>query len=405
MKRLITFSLSLALLALPMMAKNDVLDAANAMYSSAKSIADYQAAKKKFLSAKTAVGYTAADEKAITNGIRKCDNAINNIRGANMKSLPEYSKPTPSAAPSLTVNGSASPSISLSSEGSSREVTIATNQGQPFAYDLPGWIYISDITPTSMHLMWDANNSPNPRSDSFKVTAGAKTITVNVSQPKGIPNVLQITGVKFANTRGQAILTDFGEKLFADEMRFLTAEITYNGPKTMTSKTVNVKVFNPNGTLRTTPYSPQGFTYSSEIDFEPGWAQSDYLKSVGHSSASTFDAGLYKIELYVEDELVHTENLYINAKDGSTTYLTLNNQEHCDTYFLAQGESREITVRTDGDWTTMDLPEWCKAYRQGDSLILTAEYNQAASPRDGYMTVVSGNRRVNVRLHQEGNYK
>lgn len=409
MKKLALF-LSLAIAAIPVLAKNATLDEAHGLYQAAcasktNSVVAFEKAKKKYLSAKGDVGYTPADQKAIRAGVQKCDRAIKQIRGASRNDnagLPTYTAPV-AAGPKLTVNGSATPTVSVEGDGGVRELSISTNQGDPLVYDVPSWMWVTDVTPTSMKLMWDDNNSPNPRKDSFKVTAGSKTVTVTVTQAKGVPNRLQITDAKFANTRGQAILTDFGDPLYADEMRFLTTELTYNGPKTSETKRVNVKIINPNGTLRTTPYSPQGYTYGSDFDFEPGWNQSDYLMGVGRSDCSTYDAGFYRVEIYIEDDLVHTTNLYLNAKGGQVSYLTVNDEEDADSYFVARGESNTMTVRSDGAWTTMNLPEWCSAAKQGDQLILTATYNESSAPRIGSMTVVSGDKKVNVTLRQEGN--
>lgn len=375
---------------------------------------DYKGARAQYQAAlQSSFSKSENDIKAIKAGIALCDRKLKeeqrkidpvNPRPQQQRERPaQPAQPAAPAAPSLAVNGSSTnPTISLAGEGGHKKITISTNQGEPYVYNVPDWMIVTDISDTSMTLLWDPNTSPKKREDSFNITAGSKTLKVNVSQTGGKSNYLQVTGAQFANTRGEAILTEFGEPLYADEMRFLTPDLKYNGPADYEVHTVNVKVINPNGTLRTTPYSPEGYTYKSQIEFDPGWDQAVYLNGVGRGDCSTFEAGLYRVEIYIDDDFTYASNVYINAKDGHTSYLTFDDSPVGDSFFNSYSHSNAHTIRTDGDWTTMDLPTWCRATRQGNRLTLTVEDNESSFAREGYMTIKAGDRTMRVALHQAG---
>lgn len=404
MSRFISLSLSLLLGSACMLAAPPEL-------AKAKKLVDQQDYKAALAQYKAALNSnfdkSPKDIQAIKSGINYCETQLKkDSRKNNTEKSARNSQSAPSAqsssAPQLTVNGSATPTISLAGEGGHKKITISTNQGEPMVYNLPDWMIVTDVTPSSMTVLWDPNTSAKPRSDNFTITAGAKTINVKVNQAGGKSNFLQVTGAQFANTRSGAILTDFGEPLYADEMRFLTADLKYNGPADYETHNVNVKIINPNGTLRTTPYSPEGYTYNAKIEFEPGWEQAVYLPGVGRGDCSTFDAGLYRIEIYIDDDYTYASNLYINAKGGNTSYITFDDRSVADSFFPSSAQTNIHTVRSDGEWTTMDLPTWCSASKQGNRLTLTATTNESSSPRDGYMTIKSGDKTMKVALHQAG---
>lgn len=371
---------------------------------------NYEAARAQFNAAmNSSFDKSPADIKAIKSGLATCKAKLKQDRptqpssssASTRRTTSETHASTRQTSPQLAVNGSSTnPVLSLSGDGGHKRVTISTNQGQPFVFNVPDWMLVTDVEPNSMTLIWEPNVSPKSREDYFTITAGSKTMNVQVRQSGGKSNYLQVIGAKYANRRNGATISDFGEPLYADEMRFLTPCLYYNGPATSETHTVNVKIFNPNGTLRTTPYSPEGYTYKDSFEFEPGWDQYEYLTGVGRGDASTYDAGLYTIEVYIDDEFSFSDKLYINAKGGDTSYLTFDHNTYGESFFSSDGSNNAHTISTDGNWTTMDVPEWCKATRQGNRLILTASANTSSSPREGSLTIKSGNRSMKVALYQ-----
>ncbi|MCM1036120.1 MAG: hypothetical protein NC406_02175 [Bacteroides sp.] len=145
---------------------NNTLRAAQEMYAKAKTIADYENARRKFRSAEADVGYVAAEHaKAISEGVRKCDRRIGEL------------------TPRLSVNGSSTGiDISFGAAGGTRTLSISTNQGTPYTALLPSWIGVTSISATSVVINCHENKSTSGRSDWFNVCAGGKTVRVNVSQ-------------------------------------------------------------------------------------------------------------------------------------------------------------------------------------------------------------------------------
>lgn len=145
---------------------NKTLNDAQALFKSATNIEQYQKAKKKFQSAKTDVGYVPAEhDKAINDGVRKCESRINEL------------------SPRLKVNGeSSTANISFSGSGGSQTLTISTNQGTPYCSALPSWISVSSTSTSAITIYCNSNSSSSSRTDWFNVNAGNKTVRVNVTQ-------------------------------------------------------------------------------------------------------------------------------------------------------------------------------------------------------------------------------
>lgn len=167
MKRILTTILTaIACVAIGFCGINNTLDQANSMFATAKTVADYQKVIRKYETAKYDVGYVAAEhDKAITEGIKRCNQRINEL------------------TPRLSVDGnSQSTSVSFGASGGSRSLSIATNQGTPYTSYVPDWITISSISSTGITISCKANTSTSSRSDWFSVNANSMSVRVNVSQ-------------------------------------------------------------------------------------------------------------------------------------------------------------------------------------------------------------------------------
>ncbi len=385
-------------------ALNGTLQRAHGILNNAQTVADYQKALGQFQAAKKDVGYSSGDQSAINNGIKRCNERINQLKGSSSSKSVSRQDNTPKPqreSSTLLVNGSSSPSISLSSDGGYKNVSLSTNLGWPEIYNLPNWLVAEYDGNGELELSWDPNNSRETRSATFRVAAGSKTVNVTVRQEPG-DYKLQLTGIRYANTCSGETLTDFGKPLYADEMRFLAPELMYLGGKQDEEHTVQVKIFNPSGLLRQAPNSPENYTSAKDIYFVKKQNESDYLKALGNSKASIFEAGQYRVEVYLDHQLALVDHLYINTRGGSASYLTVDNNTYVESLFDSTGESHDYMIRTDGTWSMAEVPEWCRAQMDGDILRVYAVPNEDYSPRYATMAVKSGDRTVNIRLHQTG---
>ncbi len=366
---------------------NKTLNAAQSLYQTATTISQYQNAKQKFQSAKSDVGYVAAEhDKAISEGIRKCDKKINEL------------------SPRLTVNGSSSSTnISFSASGGTQTLSISTNQGSPTASSLPSWITISNSSSSSMTITCAANSNSSTRNDWFQVNAGGKSVRVNVSQSAGRVATLNITGVRFSNTtKDRTVINNFGSTLYASDIRYLTPEITYNGPSSSQTKTIYVKLIKPDGNTMTGSSSPSGYTYSQEVTFYPGDNKTLGLVGWGNESSSSYINGTYKIEIYAGGTKLFSGSVYLNKKSGESSYLTVDNKTAVSTSFSGSGGNETFHVSTDADsWTTWGIPSFCEVTNKtATSFTLKCSPNNTGSERSDYMKVKAGNHEVRIDIKQ-----
>lgn len=366
---------------------NKTLNAAQRLYQSATTIKNYQDAKNKFISARKDVGYVAAEhEKAIKEGVRKCDRKISEL------------------SPRLTVNGrSTSADVSFSASGGSKTLTISTNQGTPYASSLPSWITVSGSSSSHMTIYCSENTSTSSRSDWFNVNAGNKSVRVNVSQSAGREAHLTITGASFGNTKKDGtIINDYGSTLYASDIRYLCPKLTYNGPATSQTKTVSVKIIKPNGDLDTGASSPSGYTYSQGITFYPGESNTVKISGWGNEKSSSYSSGTYRFEFYWDGSEQYSASVYLHKRAGESGYLTVDNKTSVSASFGATRSSETFYVQTDADsWSTWGVPSWCTiTEKTSTSFKIVCDANTTSYPRSDYMKIKAGDKEVRIDITQ-----
>jgi len=365
---------------------NKTLNAAQSLYQSATTISEYQNAKKKFQSAKSDVGYVAAEhDKAINEGIRKCDKKINEL------------------SPRLTVNGSSSSTnISFSASGGTQTLSISTNQGSPTASALPSWITVSNSSSSSMTITCAANSNSSTRNDWFQVNAGGKSVRVNVSQGAAENKTIQFISSSFGNTKkDNTIIDSYGSTLYASSIQYLCWRISYNGPSSSQTKQCYIKYIKPDGSLMTGSSSPEGYTTSKNITFSPG---SNTVKAAGwgNKNGTAYSAGTYRCELWFDGRKQYSASITLQKKQGEASYLTVDNKTAVSTSFSGSGGNETFYVSTDADsWTTWGIPSWCRVTdKTSTSFKLVCEANTSSSSRSDYMKIKAGDKEVRIDISQ-----
>lgn len=367
---------------------NKTLNAAQEMFRSASTITQYQAAKKKFQSAKVDVGYVAAEhDNAINEGIRKCDNRINEL------------------SPRLTVNGnSSSTDISFSASGGLKTLTISTNQGTPYASTLPSWITVSNSSSTSMTISCSSNSSTSSRNNWFNVNAGSKTVRVNVNQSGAVNRKIQFTSSSFCNTKkDNTILDSYGSTLYGSSIKYLNWKIYYDGPSTSQTKICYIKFIEPDGTLMTGSSSPSGYTTSKEITFSPG-SNSVVAAGWGNENGGAYKAGTYRCELWYDGSKQYSATVTLQRKLGEASYLTVDSKTEVDASFNSGRDYETFYVSTDADsWTTWGVPSWVNiTEKTSTSFKIVCDANTSRSSRSDYMKIKAGDKEVKINITQEG---
>lgn len=365
--------------------RNRTLVEAQTLFQSARTIEQYETAKKKFASAKFDVSYDAAEhDMAINEGIKKCDKRIYEL------------------TPRLTVNGNGtSVVLNFVGDGGSQTLSISTNQGVPTASSLPSWITVTSSSTTSMTIKCNANDSSSSRNDWFKIDAGSKSVRVNVSQSAGVEPKLEISKIEFANVQKDGtIISNYGATLYSSDMRYLKPKMTYGGLTSSQTKTVYIKVIKPDGSLLSGTSSPSGYSQSFNINFSSGSGNTYFLSGWGADNSSVYNSGTWKYEVWIDNKKIYSTNVYIQSKGA--TYLKVNNQTSISTSFSADGGSRTYTISTDGDnWTTWGIPDFCTVTNKtATSFTLRCEPNTSSSSRSDYMKIMSSEKEVRIDISQ-----
>lgn len=365
---------------------NKTLNAAQSLYQSATTISEYQNAKKKFQSAKSDVGYVAAEhDKAINEGIRKCDKKINEL------------------SPRLTVNGSSSSTnIAFSASGGTQTLSISTNQGTPTASALPSWITVSNSSSSSMTITCSTNSNSSTRNDWFQVNAGGKSVRVNVSQGAAENRTIQFTSSSFGNTKkDNTVIDSYGSSLYASSIQYLCWRISYNGPSSSQTKQCYIKYIKPDGSLMTGSSSPEGYTTSKNITFSPG-SNTVEAAGWGNENGTAYNAGTYRCELWFDGRKQYSASITLQKKQGEASYLTVDNKTAVSTSFSGSGGNETFYVSTDADsWTTWGIPSWCRVTdKTSTSFKLVCEANTSSSSRSDYMKIKAGDKEVRIDISQ-----
>ena len=367
---------------------NKKLNEAQRLFNQATTIEQFQNVKKRFLAAKTDVGYVAAEhDTAINEGIKKCDRKIAEL------------------SPNLSLSTN---SLSFSADGGSYTISVTTNQSSFSVNGLPSWMSVNSKGSSSVSLYCSANPSTSSRSYSFTINAGGLSRTVSVSQrgkQQAVNNnnnaKLKVTRLDFANQANGKVLNSYGDPFYNDETRRFAARILYDGPSTETTKTVYVKIFEPDGTLETFSGSPSGYTMSDEITFRPGTGNYAYLPAYGNDEVSTFPVGTLRYEVWIDGSCVNTS--YITINPGAPGALLVDGQSSLILNFDADGGTRTLSVSGAGsDWSTWGIPSFCSVNKGSTTFTLTCEANTSRDSRSDYMKIKAGDREVRIDIKQEG---
>ena len=129
---------------------------------------------------------------------------------------------------------------------------------------------------------------------------------------------MEVLDISFANTDGaNTIIDNYDGKLYAKEVKYLTPKISYNGLSSEEKLiTLNIKVIDEDGNLKTGTSSPEGFTYSKDVKVEPGKNKHVVLSGWGNAKGGSYGAGLYKMEIWYKEKMLYEKEVRLYS--GST---------------------------------------------------------------------------------------
>lgn len=132
-----------------------------------------------------------------------------------------------------------------------------------------------------------------------------------LKQKVGDTYPLIISDIEIANvTYNGDIETNYGNTLYSSRTMYLKPRIKYYGISSG-NKTLKVKWYNPNGTLKTGTSSPSGFSQSESCYIYSGSDNSYSLNGWGNSTRGHWNAGNYRIEIWYGNTCLKSKSFTI----------------------------------------------------------------------------------------------
>lgn len=132
-----------------------------------------------------------------------------------------------------------------------------------------------------------------------------------LKQKVGSSYPLIINSIEIANTDYSGnIETDYGNTIYSSNTMYLKPRINYYGIDSG-NKTLKVKWYNPNGTIRTGTSSPAGFSQSQSCYISNGADNSMTLNSWGYTNRGHWQSGNYRIEIWYGNTCLKSKSFTI----------------------------------------------------------------------------------------------
>lgn len=168
---------------------------------------------------------------------------------------------------------------------------------------------------------------------------------------------MEITGIDFYNASfSGSILSRQNEALYVQDMQGLKAIINYDGLDTISRETtIYCKLIDPDGYTVTNSNSRGGYSWSQEVEVEPGIGNLLYLNQW---SSTSFKKGTYHLEVYSEEKRIHSAQFWLQEKAPEIKKVSLTlrtNDNNASIYVNSAYKGRgSCTVELEPDTYTME---------------------------------------------------
>jgi hypothetical protein len=105
-------------------------------------------------------------------------------------------------------------------------------------------------------------------------------------------------------------MTNFGNTIYSSGTMYLQPRIEYTG-LTSGTKTLKVKWYNPDGTIRSGTTSPSGFSQSESMYVSRGDNNTYTLNGWGNSAKGNWRSGTYRIEIWYDNTCLKAKTFTI----------------------------------------------------------------------------------------------
>ena len=155
---------------------------------------------------------------------------------------------------------------------------------------------------------YDKANEAERQSQNYKDEAEEAKSKINSI---GDTYPMIIKDIKIANTYSNGnIETDYGNTIYSSRTMYLKPKIYYDGI-VGGSKTLKVKLYEPNGSLSRGTNSPSGYSYSSSVYLYSDNNNTVILDGWGTDSYWSWSSGTYRIEIWYENTCLKTKTFTI----------------------------------------------------------------------------------------------
>ncbi|NDV57866.1 BACON domain-containing protein [Bacteroides sp. 519] len=219
---------------------------------------------------------------------------------------------------------------------------------------------------------------------------------------------MDIKDIEFANEDSVKIISNYGSRLYASDIKYLKARIIYNGLTDKPQKiTIYKKIYKPDGSLSTGTSSPSGYTSSDDINVTSGTNSTIALRGWGTKTGGTYRPGDYRYEIWYEGKMLFSKTFTLYKKNNEVTYLKVNNATSVSTTAPSSENTISYSVSTDADkYTLWGIPSWCSLEnRTSNSFVLRLQKNTSSSERKDYLEVRADNKKVRIDIIQKGDDK
>lgn len=130
---------------------------------------------------------------------------------------------------------------------------------------------------------------------------------------------LDIKRVLFANSdKSSTILTDYGGTLYKEDVKYVKPKIWYDGLATEEKKVnLDIKIYNPDGSLKTGSSSPSGYTWSEAKSVSAGKSNTFTLLGWGREDGGGYSAGTHTFEIWSNGNKLYSTSFVIKEKDNA----------------------------------------------------------------------------------------
>lgn len=416
-KHLFQLLLAFVIMAMPQIAEAAVehlgIVRAQMQYDNARSIEDYRKAHDIFVAAKNdpVMGnptLRAQFTKQIEQGIAKCNERIAALEKEQRHArAPRATTPDVTTASFLLIeNSPLGYNLEVGEEQATRVLDLSTNLNDIAFVDVPSWISARYEGNRDLFVNVAANQATAPRAGAFRIKAGPHEVSVQVNQAAHeiIPDDnFVVDGIEFGST-GSDVTIDFGNPLYAHQVRYLVPMIKYHGIYRDRDMQLGIKIIDPEGKMLNSDSHNKNFTACDTYRMAGSKGEETaVLTGVGWNDQSMYRVGTWTCEIWDGDKLLISAPVNIVSMDGEVTPLYVDGKMRMQYDFPREGGEHTFKVSGHPGWELVDVPRFCTLTgRTDDSFTLWCPANNDIFPRSRMMKVVQGESEVVVGIYQEG---